>query len=191
MVRRLAIIGGCILLVAVLVLFRNAFVEYDRARPVSPVDAVPDVAGMARSFRQAKDDCEARARFMLSKRLRFRRRDSRELYTEARIAHNGAIAFVCAVLVAPAGTYTEEQIQFELTNADAKRQAFTGEYKAECAAGADDWGAAAKTGPASLCEPLIGMWEKLLMLTDDANREASRQLREQIKEYEMVDWTSL
>lgn len=188
---KLVAVGGVIVVVVVLVVLCAASVDYDRVRPPNPVDVVPDIARMASNFSQAKADCEARARYMQKKRLRFRQRDSRKLYTEAQVAHNGAIAFVSAVLLAPKGKYTADEIHAELKKADAKRQAFTGEFKQECAAAADGWGDAVNDGPTSLCEPLIGMLTNILALTDNANREAAQQLQAQIKSYEMLDWTSL
>lgn len=162
-----------------------------------PTEIIPQIGEITGNLRCAKDTCEDRGS-IAKQDVRFRRlREGRDLYNDARAAHNKVLSRTIAALGLPEGGLTKEELTRLLKAADDTRDAFLDWYDRAVKRRElpDRAGVVMCTKAAGvsvdLADLILDSLIELVKLGDQRAREQREWIRHELEKCEWEPWTSL
>ncbi len=165
--------------------------------PSQPDVLVQNLASVVTSFRCSKLNCEQRAT-TIKGQLKFRKKNETEaLYKQARVAHNGAIAYITTALGIPETANTQAELQDWLSKADDARRMFLEQYEVGVEVSelprANSSGMCNATGgiPVELVSTGLNALLEAIRIGDARLASQLAWIRRELKECEWREWESL
>jgi hypothetical protein len=158
--------------------------------PPSPDNVIPNSGKVVGSLRSAKDSTEALAHHAKQHFRPFRMRDGALRFSNARAAHNAAIARMIVALGEPADSLPQDELDKLLANADSKRAVFYDWYNSTIGGPDDTTG---ETEATSAVDPIeiVSILSDWLKLQQELNRDQREALRRELNECKWRDWGQL